>query len=626
MKNDFNIPPDSEILTWPTPDRGSVPKDYQTDFDQRVLALKAVIKGASVLAAAKLYGVDRSTLTDMAIAAPELADDGKPFGFRVCVPWFRRAAPQPQSTEIPLASGPHAFAQLVLAVPAVRELLTAYKGGLPAHNQRCSEFETLFRRFKKVLKDAALDHAYPLNSSDKGRRALQNWFKRLRKQLLDLGMDGPEDDASMTRLEHLFPLKPMDRVEFDGHQTDVEWRALVPTREGQWAIALISCVWLLVIIDAVSLVVLAWTLVVGKNYNRFDVLRTFAKAITPWVPRQLIVPGLHYVPGAWMPSMVTEIEDLMRAASVAMDNHMAHLAKLTTENLGDHQLGIVNLGYSGVPQGRPNVEGFFKRIEDCILRFIAGGFRPPRELGEGKRKVSRLSPSDHPVDLEALEDLLDVVISAYNITEHGGLQGRSPKEVFDAHVTNGGWTTRSTLTSGDAVDLITIRVEVTIRGSKKEGVLPVVNYEGARYRAVKMNTRWDLIGNTFKATLPFNDIRTMSLWDENGDLFVVLQALPPYSGTAHSLDQRKKSIHWRNRGLYEIPVGGDAIIAYLACVRDKASQLQWATDEFVRINAADPNAFATPRPHASTYQVTDTLAGLAPRGGHVGLTSRRKSP
>jgi hypothetical protein len=625
MRHEFSFPPDSEILAWPRPDRKTILKKHQADFDKRVAALTAVVKGSSVQAAASLHGVDRTTLTQMAQAAPELAEDGKPYGFRVCVPWFRRAVAQPTKIEVPLVAAPHAFTQLVLALEAVRNLLINYQGGLPARHQRCSAFEMLFRQFKKILRDASLDHAFPLNTPDKGRRALQNWIQRRQKHLLDLGMTVDGDDGiSATRLEQFFTLKPLDRGEFDAHRTDVDWHAMVPTPDGMWKVVLISTIWLLVLIDVVSLVVYAWMLVVGKGYNQLDQLRTYAKALTPWSPRTLIVPGMRYAPGAWMPGMVDDSGQIRRLVTAAMDNAMAHVAKLATASLGEFQLGVVNLGFANVPEGRPNVEAFFKLIEDRVLRFIAGGFRPPKELEDSKQKVSKLSPTDHPVDLEALEDLLDVIISAYHVTEHLGLQGRTPKEVFQSHVENDGWTTRSSLTASDAIDLLTIRVDVTVRGSKGDKVLPHVNYEGARYRSPKLNARWDLIGTTFKASLPFGDIRAMSLFDDKGDLFVVLRSLPPWAAP-HTLEQRRKAIHWRNRGLFEIPESGDALAAYHTCVRANAGKLQWAADLFVKENLGGAaNSLPEPRSRPSTFQPVDTLAGLAPRGGYVGLTTRRK--
>lgn len=366
MKKDIAVPPFCVTADYPMPSRAFVKKKHLAKFDQRVLALSAVLDGASIQQAANAHGVDRTTLTAMVETVSTVAPDGKPFGYRVCIPWYRVAESKVTQVDVPLASSSNAFARLLAALPSLNELVHSFKGKLPAHNEPSAKFEVFFRKFVAYLKSKELECHYPLNTNDCGRRALQNWIKRERKQLRDLQMGDNEDVAfTLTRLDQLLKLQPLDRVELDGHITDCDWHAQVPTRDGKWTTELVTAIWILAAIDVVSLVAFPCTLVIGPAYDRYDLLETFANTLRPWEPRDLIVPNLRYAPDAWMPTMCGDAGDVYRPASTAVDNALAHKAKMATENFGDHQLGVVNLGYPHVPEGRPNIEGLFKRLAGC---------------------------------------------------------------------------------------------------------------------------------------------------------------------------------------------------------------------------------------------------------------------
>lgn len=623
-KRDITAPPFCVTANYPMPNRALVKKKYRADFDQRVLALKSVlVDGNTIQRAAKAFGVDRTTLADMVATAPTAGPDGKPYGYRVCIPWYRKTEPDIDGATVPSASSPNAFARVLAALPDLKQLVGEFRGKLPAHNDPSPKFEVFFRKFIALLKSKHLECHYPLNTADRGRRALQNWIKRRRAELRDSQMGDNEDVVyTLTRLDQLLKLQPLDRLEADGHKIDNDWYALVPTKDGQWTTELVSAIWILAIIDAVSLVVFPCTLVIGPSYDRYDLLETYANTMKPWEPRDLIVPNLHYVPDAWMPTMVNGHGEIYRQASTAIDNFLAHKAKITTENLGDHQLGVVNLGYPHVPQGRPNIEALFKRLEEAVLRLIAGGFRPAKHRGEKKQAVSTKSAKDYPVDVEALKDLLDVEISAYNVTPHPALQNRTPREVFESHIDGGMWTTQSFLTVEDATELLVLHETVTIRGNKSKGLLPHVKYRHAKYRARKLNDRYDLVGKSFKASIHSHAAHQMSLWDSDGNLFVVLEALRPWCAP-HSLQQREAVLKCCSRGLLHIEGTESALEAYHDFVRAKASELQWATDAYLRDNLQKTQATPSPA-KAPPLSHLNSLAGLAPRAGRVDLRPRRK--
>ena len=243
---------------------------------------------------------------------------------------------------------------------------------------------------------------------------------------------------------------------------------------------------------------------------------------------------------------------------------------------------------------------------------------------DGKKiRVSDKSGGDYPVFIDALRDLADVETAAYNITPHPSRQNRTPKEVFEAHLNAGLWTTQSAHTERHARELLAIHTKVTIRGNKNKGVLPHVKSDYGKYRSKSLNNRYDLVGKTFKATIYADQAHQMHLWDEKGNLFVLLHAVRPWQ-TPHTLRQRVEICKCVRHGLFSIEGTDSAVSVYHDYVRAKAAELQWATDAYVRNNLHDTHvAAASVKPVPFSHLTS--LADSKPLGGPVDLRPRRKS-
>jgi len=135
-------------------------------------------------------------------------------------------------------------------------------------------FGNLYKRFKNALEDAKLADHYPLTAKDKGRRALLDYLRRLRKRALDIGTRvSNAADRALLRLADLFPLQPFESLQFDAHKTDVNWIIPIPVPDGGVVYRRISKIWFLSVIDVGSLAIVGWILVIGPNYSQYDVLR-----------------------------------------------------------------------------------------------------------------------------------------------------------------------------------------------------------------------------------------------------------------------------------------------------------------------------------------------------------------
>lgn len=540
--HDLLFPDVEQLAQWPTPDVNAMSTDYKGVYEIRAAALQAVITGTSICQAAKHFQMNRTTLTKTCRLAVELHSDGRPWGFRACLPFSKKDVPFAPDIKLPAASAPHAFSKVLANFPDLKAKVEKFSGPLPSRGKRSPAFNRLYSLLKKDLSDAGLSHLYPLNTQTQGRRALITYIQSRRKVVIDAGGgSGTEEAPSLSRLDQIMNLLPLERIEFDAHRVDIEGTMQIQNAKGEIVSRPVGTIWLLAIIDVATRVILAWMLVYGPSYKRFPVLRMFAKALTPWSPRSLTVANLHYKPNAWMPSQINSNGVLRRAMTFAMDNARAHHAGITMDNTHAFQLGVVNLGPAHIAQSRPYIEAFFKTEETQVLRYVAGGFEPAHERGENAKPIATKKAERHPIDPIALEDLMDVMVANYNITPHSGLQDRTPREAFESYFEANGWYFASTRTAEDAEKLTEIRTYVTIRGYRRDGKPPAVRWKGARYRSSLIINRWDLVGTRYLAVIRFDDARKMRLFDpKTGELFVTLDALPPWHCTAHTVEVRER--------------------------------------------------------------------------------------
>jgi hypothetical protein len=93
------------------------------------------------------------------------------------------------------------------------------------------------------------------------------------------------------------PIRPVtelfDTVEFDVHKLDLRLKILDQDPEGEEHVLEIERVWLPAVIDVGSRAILGYTLCLRREYGRYDVIRTFEKALTPMSPPTITIGDLE---------------------------------------------------------------------------------------------------------------------------------------------------------------------------------------------------------------------------------------------------------------------------------------------------------------------------------------------
>jgi len=572
-----------DIRRYENPSPESLPEERRAAYIKRRNAQIAVLNGASLRNAAKKYEVNRQTLKDIGTKFHMPGPDGRPLGFRACIPWAARkdaSAPE-RSSPPPPSKAPGAFSKVVSATPGVQGLIDGYSALLPTGRTKNKKFDALHAKVAAAIRKKHGHNIYPFDTPDHGRRALLEYVKRQRRQRkAALAPEVEESKPDVRRLDQIFRLKPLDRVEYDGHTIDVDWRISIPTIDSGIVVRTIKQVNLLVAICAVSRYVLGYVLKFGA-YGQLDVLQLFHDLLLPWQRRQLMVPNMLYPDGAvlGLPAACDGLS--LRGGLLAKDNAYAHHAEAAKGNLLLHHRGVLNYGPAHVPEVRPIVEAFFRRIEQGALRGIAGGFQPGA-IGSGDRvSTTPFSPEEHPIHWEAFRDLMDVIASGHNVTPHSGVNERLPVDVVRAHVASGAWTFETADPHADARKLLTLRIHPTVRGSKAAGgKLPYVEWNGAIYRSPALEAAREIIGKRLDADIYLCDVRYMVILSADGTVWSRLMALPPWDQTPHTLDERKKVNSVRKRGLIRIAGADDALAAYHEFVRNRALSGQGSVESY----------------------------------------------
>lgn len=583
-----------DIRKWEMPDPETLPEKRRDEFVRRRDAQIAVLQGTTLRHATRLFNVNRQTLADIGIKFYLPAPDGKPWGFRACIPYAARKETFVEEGVLPPSKkGPQAFAKVIAATPQARVLIEAYRAALPNGKRRNTKFDGLHAKVIAAIRRAHGDAVYPFDTPDKGRRALLKFIQRLReRRVAALAPALEAAEPEVTKLRQLFQLKPLDRIEYDGHTIDVDWRIEVPTPDGNTILRSIQQVTLLAAICAVSRYLLGYVLTFGA-YNQLDVLGLFHDILLPWKPRSLIVPNMAYAPGAVLGLPGACDGRFLRGSLLAKDNAFAQHADLVRHNLLRHHRGVLNFGPAYVPEIRPLIEAFFKRVEMGALRSLPGAFQPAS--GEiPKTATTPMSTEDFPLHQEAFADLMDVIAAGHNVTAHSGIHEKLPVDVLRAHLASGGWMFETAEAETDARRLLTLRFHPTVRGSARpNGKLPYVQWNHGIYRSPQLDTARSKVGEVQTADIYLRDVRDMVLLGRDGTVWSKLQVLPPWNQTPHSLTVRLRANASRKRSPIRITGADDAVVAYYDFVRDQVASGRGSAEVYAR-NALSQNSH--PRP------------------------------
>ncbi|MDF2534687.1 MAG: hypothetical protein K0R18_844 [Bacillales bacterium] len=420
---------------------------------------------------------------------------------------------------------------------------------------------------------------YPLNTKDKGKQALYRYKRNFEKKnpskiMKDLGKDASTQFHSTgikTKQEVI--TRPFQRVEFDGHLIDVIVSMRVESPDGISVVRNLGRIWLLIVVDVATRVILGYHITLNQQYDRLDVLATFKNAIIPWKRRNFVVLGLNYPNRGGFPSSVIPETEFAIWDEISMDNAKPHYANIVKDKLLEDMGCRINFGPAGTPTGRPYVEKVFDLLEESLHRTVV-------TTGSGPKDPIRKSPESksikYEVTYEEICDLAEVIIYEYNGTPLSSMYYLTPLQLMKQRLESGLLPRKF----DENIDLLSITVTRTVAGNMKSGKRPYIQYEGARYRSDVLGGDYSLLKTELNLIIDTEDVSKIRAFRKDGSEVGLLYAQPPWS-TPHSLRTRKLLNKKENSGEISFLNEEDYISAFHDHLVEKAPTSKRARNNLV---------------------------------------------
>ncbi len=549
---------------WPTVLEDNVKPEYLELYLNRKAAVQAYINtDTSLPAICQKYGLYRSDFYRLLNRCLLLHADGRPFGFRALIPHFR--VEKKKLTK---------FETLLVKYPKLRECLEKdflnkkKKGELREFNMSLKKIHQHF--VQNCIKLGIDLNDYPLNTKTKAKKSVERYLNNLKDTHFISSVAKFGDEATMkakntgsvlSESEITNIIRPLERVEFDGHKIDASIAVIYTTPEGDQVIDTINRIWILSIIDVATRSILGYHLCLNQEYSSDDVLMCIRNAIKPWGPMQLTIPSLEYQEDAGLPSFIIPEMQYAIWDELCYDNAKANLANIVQETLKNFVGCSVNAGPVATPVRRAFIERFFNTLEtngyQRLISTTGNGPNDPR-----RRKNSNEIATDYEILVDHMYEITDVLIAEYNATPHSSLTGLTPLQVLKQRIDRGMYINALPIDKRDEFLFFTQKVKRTVRGNITKGIRPYIFYEGVRYVNDLLVNTYSLVGKKIILAVNVDDIRYVKAYFENGSELGILIATGKWGLRHHSLRERKSINRLKNNGEIYINVSEDPIEIY----------------------------------------------------------------
>ena len=565
---------------WPKVSVEHMEPDERARFDRYELALRAYLTNGALAAAAEHGKCSKQTVIDKLNRCLTLNDQGCIEGWRGLLSYVRLAGAHYQRRDLPTGAraaeqgAAGAFEKFLRTHEDIRKRLheAIRNGGSinPKVKSRHPTFRSVFSAFKKACEGAGLTrNDYPLNSRSEGRRSVERYalsYIPTDPGSVDTwyGADA-RDHMKLGTGKKRFPLAmaPLDLCGADAHEMHCYGVVIVPGPAGPQPVP-IERIWVYPIIDFGARCVLRYAVSIRTEISAETIEEALTACEVPWAPRQLVVKGHDYKPGAGFP--VGSIDGLVhcRPCALQIDNAAQHFANKLIQSARRALGCAVTFGPVGAWWRNGFTERFFKSLEMYGFQCLASS------SGSNPADVHKRDPVKNAIrneiTWEELLDLVDVLLANYNARGHDALGGQVPLAVMRRGLASycATYLPRMPVPVTAHTPALGVAVERhTIRGGAKPGsmVSPYVELDGPRYTTDALSSRYDLIGHEIVVHIRECD---MTVWGflANGQAFGQLTCL--HSGWAahpHSRSMRKViNALIRNGRL----AGDDPIAEYLA--------------------------------------------------------------
>ncbi|QDX94072.1 hypothetical protein EEL30_18340 [Brevibacillus laterosporus] len=492
-------------------------------------------------------GIHRNHITKYVKKCLLFDDEGRIWGYRALIPQKNTVKYTRKNINTKGQKMTGSFNLLLTKYPRIKELIFEkfFNTNRSYSNEPNMRVKFLHRQFLNACRASGLSITdYPFNTKDLGRRSLYRYIKMISTNFPEKAAQRFGDDAARhlkntgigTKKE--IPVRPFQRVEFDGHCIDLILTITFQNQYGDECTDTIERLWILVIIDVATRVILGYHICIASQYSSTDVLTCIRNAIEPGHLKELTIPGLKYSDNGGFHWQAIPDTQWALWNEFSYDNGKANLAKIVTSRLTNIVGCAVNPGPVNMPERRPFVERFFGILEEM------GFHRLQNTTGSSPSDPRRGDPEKialkYEMSVEDLEQVTAVLIANYNRTPHSGIGNLTPLEVMEQRVMKGMEPRVLAEEERTNVGFFEMTVKRTIRGSIKIGRRPYITFQGVDYRNDLVSSTFDLIGQEIILLVNTKDIRFLKAFLNDGSELGYFTATGRWGITPHSLQMRKQ--------------------------------------------------------------------------------------
>ena len=344
-----------------------------------------------------------------------------------------------------------------------------------------------------------------------------------------------------------------------------------------------SRIWLLVIIDVATRVVLGYHLCLNSEYSSFDVLKCIENAIKPKEKINLTIPNLKYPDNGGFHSLAIPETQWAIWYEFLYDNAKANLATSVTDVLTNKIGCAVNAGPVATPERRGIVERFFKTLEDYGFHRLIN--TTGSNIYDPKRKDAEKNAIKYEIEESEIEQITEILIANYNNTNHSGINGFTPIELMQQRIEERGFLPHI-MNEYDRNDMTFCQLKTTrkINGNKDKGRRPYIYYEGVEYRNEVLSQSVNLIGHKLTLLVNINDLRFIKSYLPDGSELGILTAKGKWSIKPHTLKMRKEINKLKSKKEINFGVFDDPIDIYHQYLIDKSIDNKPSRNKLATLN------------------------------------------
>lgn len=328
-------------------------------------------------------------------------------------------------------------------------------------------------------------------------------------------------------------LRPLERVEFDGHRIDAIFVIEYTTPGGEKIIDTLDRIWILTLVDVATRCIVGYHLCLRREYSSDDVKKCFQSAILPWKPKELTITGLDYAPNAALPSYKFPEAEYAVWDELCYDNAKSHLSHEIKDLLQKYIGCSINMGPVAVPVRRPIVERFFRTLEQSTFHRLPSttGSNPLDPIrNDAEKKAIKFA-----ISYELVEELSDVVIANYNAKPHDSINGFTPLEIFESRLNQSYTLNQLPEEQRDEINLFPLVMVRKVNGNMNAGRRPYIVFKGSRYSSPELSNDFSLVNEKLKLLINTEDLRTIEAFRSDGTNYGTLTAAGQWGITPHSL-------------------------------------------------------------------------------------------